>query len=328
MAKKNHKWLTIVAIAMMAMILNLNGNIAGASVKSGGPQSIIIDKHGRRVVVRQPFKRIISLYGAHTENLFALGLDDEIIGVSRHESYPPAALSKPVFSYHEDAEKFLAARPDLVLIRPMIDRGYAHLVAHLERNRITVVSLQPISIEEMFQYWLVLGKLTGRMDIAVEMVEAFKKSAAAFRALTAGISPKKGVYFEAMHKNMKTFTPDAMAIFAMETAGGINVAADAYQVRQTNIAYYGKERIISKAEQIDVYLAQFGAMNKPTIEMIKNEPGFQLIKAVRENQVYIIDEMIVSRPTTRLLKGIQEIGSKLYPIVFSKKSNIDRVTSP
>ena len=57
-------------------------------------------------------------------------------------------------------------------------------------------------------------------------------------------------------------------------------------------------------------------------------PGFQLIKAVRENQVYIIDEMIVSRPTTRLLKGIQEIGSKLYPIVFSKKSNIDRVTSP
>ncbi|MFZ2040861.1 MAG: ABC transporter substrate-binding protein, partial [Desulfobacterales bacterium] len=81
----------------------------------------ITDQGGRRRVVDKPFGRIISLYGAHTENLFALGLEREIIGVTRHESYPPAAAHKPVFSYHDDPEKFLAARPDLVLVRPMID---------------------------------------------------------------------------------------------------------------------------------------------------------------------------------------------------------------
>jgi iron complex transport system substrate-binding protein len=122
-----------------------------------------------------------------------------------------------------------------------------------------------------------------------------------------------------MHKQMKTFAPNAMAIFALETAGGVNIASDARQVRQTNIAYYGKERILSKADQIDVYLAQFGAMNKPTVELIRNEPGFALIKAVKENEIYIIDEMIVSRPTIRLLQGIQEIGMRLYPTVFTQK---------
>ena len=310
-----------IVAATIVLLWQFTGDTAGAGADSRHEPPVVIDKHGRRIVVTQPFKRIISLYGAHTENLFSLGLDDEIIGVSRHESYPAAALSKTVFSYHEDAEKFLAARPDLVLIRPMIDRGYAQLIAHLERNRITVASLQPVSVEEMFRYWLALGQLTGRTEHAKKMVDHFKKAAAAYRNLTVDIIPKKSVYFEAMHKKMRTFTPNAMAIFALETAGGINVASDAHQVRQTNIAYYGKERIISKADQIEVYLAQYGAMNRPTVAMIKNEPGFQLIKAVREDQVYLIDEMIVSRPTRRLLEGIHEIGKRLYPQIFTEKIN-------
>ena len=118
------------------------------------------DQAGRKVTVTQPFTRIISLYGAHTENLFGLGLDTEIVGVSRGEHYPPQAQQKTIYSYHDDAEKFLGARPDLVLIRPMIDRGYPALVQRLEQSGITVLSLQPGSIDEMFVYWQILGVLT------------------------------------------------------------------------------------------------------------------------------------------------------------------------
>jgi iron complex transport system substrate-binding protein len=129
--------------------------------------------------------------------------------------------------------------------------------------------------------------------------------------------PRKRVYFEAIHSKMKTFAPDAMAIFALETAGGINIASDAVAVRGTNIAYYGKERILAKGARIDVYLAQWGTMNRPTVAMIKNEPGYDIIKAVRLNQINIIDEQIVSRPTLRLLDGIHTIGTMLYPHMFS-----------
>ena len=119
---------------------------------------------------------------------------------------------------------------------------------------------------------------------------------------------------------MKTFAPGSMAIFALQTAGGINVAQDAEPVRRTNIAAYGKERIMSHADRIDVYLAQFGEMNRPTVDMIRNEPGFNAIKAVRNDEIYLIDEMIVSRPTLRLLDGIQEIGSTLYPDAFGRNT--------
>jgi iron complex transport system substrate-binding protein len=115
---------------------------------------------------------------------------------------------------------------------------------------------------------------------------------------------------------MKTFSQDSMAIFALETAGGINVADDAVPSRGTNIANYGKEKILSHAHEIDVYLAQHGAMNQPTVDEIRNEPGFGIIKAVQEGEIYIIDEEIVSRPTMRLLEGIRTIETILYPDRF------------
>jgi len=277
------------------------------------------DSTGRKFTAKKPFERIISLYGAHTENLFSLGANDSVIGVSSNDAYPPEVSEKKAFSYRDDAEKFLAAKPDLILIRPMIFRAYPELIQRMEQTGIKVVSLQPGNLTEMYVYWQILGLLTGKEQTANQMVDRFKNAVNAYESLTDPIESKKKVYLEAIHDKMKTFTPDAMAAVVLKMAGGINVALDAPQVRQTNIAYYGKERILSKADQIDVYLAQYGAMNRPTIEMIKNEPGFQVIKAVCKNQVFIIDEVIVSRPTLRLLKGIFTMGRILYPNRFSQK---------
>jgi iron complex transport system substrate-binding protein len=250
-------------------------------------KNTVIDQAGREIPVREPFKRIISLYGAHTENLFALGLDREIIGVSGNDTYPPETLRKPMFSYHDG---------------------------------ILVVSLQPGDVEEMYGYWEALGMLTGKQDRASDMIAHFKTAVSDFTSLTAGLADRKKVYFEAIHSKMKTFSQGSMAIFVLEAAGGINVAADAKPVRGTNIAAYGKERILSHAGGIDVYLAQSGTMNRPTIPMIKNEPGFNVIKAVAEDRIYIVAEVIVSRPTFRLLTGIYEIGRVLYPDIFQENA--------
>lgn len=299
--------------------------IFGAAVSvSGEEENIVIDESGKRMKVTKPFRRIISLYGAHTENLFSLGLDREIIGVSENEAYPPPALTKPVFSYHDDAEKFIAAGPDLVLIRPMISRGYKDLITKLQRAGISVISLQPTTIAEMYRYWEDLGKLTGREKEALRMVNRFKAGLAKTNLIVKKIpvSQRKRVYFEAIHSRMKTFSPSSIAIFSLETAGGINVANDATVVEGTNIAEYGKEHILSHGNEIDVYLAQKGTMNRPTVKTITAEAGFKAIKAVRDGAIYVIDEKIVSRPTLRLLDGIHEIGRILYPERFNDVSDI------
>jgi iron complex transport system substrate-binding protein len=317
MAVKTITTAVVILSLSFAALSAAAGQAADFSIVDG---QTVSDQAGRRISVARPFERVISLYGAHTENLFALGCGPEIIGASPHEDYPPQSREKPVFSYHDDPEKFLAARPDLVLVRPMIDRGYLQLVQRLEKSGIAVVSLQPGTVEEMHTYWEILGLLTGRRDQALAMAADFKAAVDRLRALTAAVDPKRRVYFEAIHSKMKTFSPDAMAVFALEAAGGINVARDARPVRDTNIAAYGKERILARAADIDVFLAQSGTMNQPTVELIKAESGFSAIRAVQAGQIHIIDERLVSRPTLRLLDGIFEIGRILYPDGFPEKA--------
>ena len=129
----------------------------------------IVDETGRRVTVAAPFRRIVSLYGAHTENLFALGAGDRVIGVSPSEDYPPEARQQTGLLVPrrpgEVPGRQARPRPDA----PMIDRGYPQFVRRLEQSGIAVVSLQPGTVEEMALYWQSLGLLTGREPQAAAM---------------------------------------------------------------------------------------------------------------------------------------------------------------
>ncbi|WP_306548920.1 ABC transporter substrate-binding protein [Desulfobulbus sp.] len=272
----------------------------------------ITDSEKRTLVFSQPFQRIISLYPAHTTNLIELGLNKEIIACGTSDNQLP---DRPRVQFQDDPERILALKPDLVLIRPMISRGYPNLVRILEKNNVRVVSLQPSEASELFPYWEDLGKLTGREAQAKEMVATFGKRLAKIAASLQEIpqEKRKHVYFEAIHKQMKTFAPGSIAMFALESAGGINIATDAEQMRETNIAAYGKERILAKADQIDLYLAQSGRMNPVSVDDIIREPGFSVIKAVRERQVFLVDEEMISRPTLGLIDGIAFVRSLLYP---------------
>ena len=296
----------IVPLFVLVVLLAL-GTARGATVTDSERRSLVFDR---------PFTRIVSLYPAHTENLLHLGLDREIVACSPADRELP---DRPRVQFQDDPERILALRPDLVLIRPMISRGYPNLVRILEQHGVRVVSLQPTTADELFAYWQALGTLTGREAQAQAMIADFGRGLARISDDLRSIPSerRKRVYFESIHRQMKTFAPGSMALFVLESAGGINVARDAARMRETNIAAYGKERIIARADEIDVYLAQRGRMNPVRVEDITGEPGFAVIRAVREHQVFLVDEELVSRPTPDLLDGIVQVRALLYPELFA-----------
>ncbi len=263
----------------------------------------------------RPAERIISLYPAHTENLAEMGAEKALIGISNADTYPDFILDKRVFSYHDSLEKFIDADPDCILIRPMVERASPNLIKKLRDYGITVVSLQPTSISELYEYWRTLGEISGQTAGAEAMIGRFQDGLAEIRTRVDQIpaDQKLRVYFESIHARMRTFSPESIAIFCLQSAGGINIAADAVSRRGTNIAGYSKERILARGSEIDVFLAQSGRMNRISLDEIVDEPGFKAIKAVRLGRVYLIDEYLVSRPTTRLLLGIRQIHGYLYP---------------
>lgn len=275
----------------------------------------LTDQDGVVHRIAHPYSRIISLYPAHTENLLAMGAASKLIGISTSDSGTGFPKDKERFSYHDSAEKFIAARPDCILIRPMISNSKAALIEKLRKFGITIISLQPHSIAELHEYWRNLGRLSDCSDAAEEMITRFNEDLDRLKAKTANIdvNHRPKVYFESIHSRMKTFSPESIAIFCLTAAGGVNIARDAEPRRGTNIASYSKERILARAGETDVFLAQVGRMNPIDRNSIINEPGFGAIKAIRDDRILLIDEKLVSRPTVKLLEGIARIQAFLYP---------------
>jgi iron complex transport system substrate-binding protein len=105
--KKNFIFLCILTIVFL---LNIGGEVFGYQLKAK-------DDLNREIELFQTPQRIVSLAPTHTEILFALGLADNVVGVSDYCNYPPEAKEKQKIGgfANPDIDKILALNPDLIL---------------------------------------------------------------------------------------------------------------------------------------------------------------------------------------------------------------------
>ena len=258
--------------------------------------------------------RIISLYAAHTEVLLRLGAKDNIIGVSAQETYsgPETDGWKPaVFSIRDDVEKFLAAKPDLILVRPMHLAAGSRLIESLKSSGIKVHAEQVVKAGDLYKYWRSLAALVGREAEAEKMILDFDRQISRYyeAASRRAEEAKPGVFLEAIHGQIKTFTSDSLPVWLVELAGGRNVASDAKpQVKGLFVTDYGPERLLSKADEIDIFISQDGPMNNTPLEQVKKRDIYKPIRAFKDGRVYKISEDILCRPTPSLLRGLEELA--------------------
>jgi len=275
------------------------------------------DDSGRLIVVEKPFERVVSLYGAHSENIYYLNGYDFLIGVSESEAFPSRLKNIQSFSYKDDVEKFIFVDPDLVIIRPMIFNRYNDLVKKLEAFGIMVVSLQPENYDDINDYWKKLGILIGKIDEADELIEEYEKKINSLPLVKEQDFTK--IFFESVHRNFRTTNKGSIADFVLRRSGLFNVADEAEQISMgSTIAEFSREQLIDKGEEIEYYISQKGAMNKIDKETIKKSPGFNAIKAVRNDEIIIIDEKIISRPTPRIYYAVVEMYKLTHNDYFTK----------
>lgn len=77
----------------------------------------IVDDRGVCVPLPRPPERVVSLVPSTTETVFALGLGDRLVGVTRFCVHPAGARSLPKVggTKDADADRIRALRPDLIL---------------------------------------------------------------------------------------------------------------------------------------------------------------------------------------------------------------------
>jgi iron complex transport system substrate-binding protein len=258
--------------------------------------------------------KIISLYAADTEILLRLGARDNIVGISRQETYDGVETQgwerPPAFSIHDDVEKFISIAPDYILLRPQHLATNPSLFETLEKSGIKLWTKQCTKAAELFDFWRELSAIVGRQAQAEAMIEEFKSTLSNYPPLREDQKP--GVFLESIHKEVKTFTPESIPIWLMTLAGGRNVASDAQPTRPGLIvAAYGPEKLLEKADQVDVFISQLGPMNPVNLTDIKDREIYRILPAFKNDRVYRVPEELISRPTPSLLEGLALMADQI-----------------
>lgn len=302
------KFLLIAGLLLVALAAAGCGQPAAKKAAPAGNAAIrVTDDAGKVIALAKPAKRIISLYAAHTENLVALGLEQEIIGVSRTET-AAAVKNRTVFDYRADPEKILAAEPDLVLVRPFVRRAHPEFIQAMENAGVVVASFYPDTFAEFDGYIERLAVLVGREQAAKDKLAAFHRELQALNRPGAAKRPQ--VFFE-VSANQRTVTDASIPAGVIRAAGGDVVTLGGKPTAEgTSIVPYDLEQLVAVGDKIDYYVAQRGPMNAMvTPASIRSRPGYDTMRAVQSGGVIIVPEELVSRPTFQLLEGAKLLAA-------------------
>src|SRR6185295_18194036 len=109
--------------------------------------------------VAAPPHRIVSTTPSITELLYALGLGDRVVGVTRFCRYPPEAQQKPKIGdyINPNLEAIAALRPDLVIIQT----NPVRLAERLTTLRLRSLEVNQENIAAIDRSIRVIAKATG-----------------------------------------------------------------------------------------------------------------------------------------------------------------------
>jgi iron complex transport system substrate-binding protein len=135
--------------------------------------------------VAAPPQRIVSTTPSITELLYALGLGDRVVGVTRFCRYPPEAQQKPKIGdyINPNLEAIAALRPDLVIIQT----NPVRLAEKLTSVRLRSVEVNQENIEAIYNSIRVIGEATETGSRAATLIDSIRKGLDEIRTRTASL---------------------------------------------------------------------------------------------------------------------------------------------
>jgi iron complex transport system substrate-binding protein len=287
--------------------------------------------------------RICSLLPGATEIACALGLADEIVGVSHECDFPAAARSKPVMVrsridpttigsgeidrqvgnllrsqqslYALDEKLFKDSEPDIILTQGLCDvcaLDYNDVVqaARSLAREPTIVSLDPHCLADILNDVLRIGEATQRSRQAESLVQELKARIEAVRDRTARSASRPRMacleWFDPLYI-AGHWVPEMVQI-----AGGIDILGTA---GAPSVKVEWDAVIASRPEILILMPCGFDlGRSMQESSLLKNRPGWQTLPAVKDGHVFAVSGAdYFSRPGPRLVDGLEILSQLLHP---------------
>ena len=288
-----------IVLCTLSALLIITG-IACAQVQ-------VTDDLGQIITLKEPARRIISLYGAYSEILFAMGLGDRLIARTRADQFPDAILDKPSVGTHlrPNMELVLGLQPDLIIEAHGRKHGH-EVLRQIQQNGLVVASFQPTTFEGLFSVIRRLGTLSGKDEAAATLVKRLQGRLEQLNNRLANNGRRPTVFFEVRYPNLLGAGQESIVNDVIQRAGGINCLPNKKKLVRINI-----ETLVGYDP--DVYVVQKGPMNRNPGNP-KERSNFQVITAVRNGRVLFVDEYIFSRPGPRSVDAAEKLAAFLHPV--------------
>jgi iron complex transport system substrate-binding protein len=269
------------------------------------------DDMGREITLTGTPERIVSLAPSTTEILFAVGAGAQVVGRDEFSDYPEEAKALPSIggSFGEyNVEAIVALEPDLVIAAEI---NTPELVKQLEDLGVTVYYLgNPLTLEEMYGKLETVAELTGH-DVS-ELISSLQARVAAVDEKIAPISARPNVFYEIDASDPSkpyTYGPGTFGDLLITRAGGYNIG----NVTTDPYPQLSLEQIVVENPSIIVL---GDSMWGVTPESVLERAGWESIEAVKSEQIFPIDDNLISRPGPRLVDGLEALAKILHPGVF------------
>ncbi|HEY2495155.1 MAG TPA: ABC transporter substrate-binding protein [Paenibacillus sp.] len=270
------------------------------------------DSTGESFTFAEAPKRIVSVSPAETEALFAIGLDNEIVGVSDYDDYPEAVVSKPKMGgvMKPNEEAIIASEADIVFTGISMSE---EAVKKLRDLGIQIFKTDPKTVEDILSNIELYGQITDHQAQAKVVMDHMKQERDEVIEAVKSVTPeqKKKVYVEfspGWTVGKGEFMDELITL-----AGGVNVASDTVGWNKIS-----EEKIIQDNPDVILYSKNVidDVTKKGLDDMIKGRSGWDQITAVKNEAIFGLDDNLLSRPGPRATAGLKEVAKAIYPDLF------------
>lgn len=256
------------------------------------------DDRGQIIRLAQPAQRIISLAPHLTEDLFAIGAGQRLVGVVSYSDYPADALKLPIIGGYNgiDLEKIRALKPDLIVAwhtgnPPAQLAKIAALGIPMFYDDSRTLKDVPTVLER-------LGVLTATSLTANQAAAQFRGRLAQVARQYQGGRPIR-VFYQVWDRPLMTINKHQIISDAMRLCGAVNVFADLPALVPT----IDDEAVVVKNPELIL------TSGEPSVneQALKRWTRWPRLTAVQRHQLVVLKPDILSRMGPRLVDGTEQL---------------------
>lgn len=276
---------------------------------------------------------IVSLLPSATEILFAIGAGDRLVGVTHECDYPEAATKLPHLTasslpsagsaaeidrhvrralhagsslYSLDADLLERLAPELIVTQELCEVcAVSYEIVTRSARRLStdprIISLEPSSLDDVFETIVALGRLTDRVAPAEELVARLRERVAAVAERTRGYDKPRVLVLEWTDPPMSGghWTPGLV-----ELAGGTpllgNPGANSRVLQWSEIVAADPDVIVVAPCGFDL------DKTEAAMQELQRVDEWRALRAVQQKRAYAVDgNAYVNRPGPRLVDTIE-----------------------